>query len=155
MREIERKFLVTSDAWKRGARSFAVSQGFLSTDKDRTVRVRRVGDKGYLTVKGRTVGATRPEYEYEIPVPDAEEMLESLCMRPLIEKTRFLVEHGGHTWEVDEFFGDNAGLVVAEIELESEDEAFERPDWLGEEVTDDARYYNANLIQNPFSSWSR
>ena len=153
MKEIERKFLVLGEEWRRGARSFAVRQGFLSTDRDRTVRIRLVDEKGYLTVKGLTIGATRPEYEYPIPPADAEAMLEHLCLRPLIEKTRFLVEHDGDTWEVDEFVGDNEGLIVAEIELESEDQSFTRPEWLGAEVTHDARYYNSNLIAHPYSTW--
>ena len=153
--EIERKFLVTGDAWRAQASGTRFRQGFLSTDPDRTVRVRVAGARGMLTIKGRTVGARRPEYEYEIPLDDAEQMLDSLCERPLIEKVRFELRAGAHLWEIDVFEGDNAGLVVAEIELESEDESFERPDWIGEEVTDDPRYFNANLVESPFRTWPR
>jgi len=143
--EIERKFLVRGDAWREGAVGTVYRQGYLSTVKERTVRV--------LTVKGITVGATRSEFEYEIPQGDAERMLDDLCERPLIEKTRFVVASGGHDWEVDEFAGENAGLIVAEVELEAEDEVVELPSWAGEEVTADPRYYNANLIAHPFSRW--
>lgn len=153
--EIERKFLVNSDAWRAQASGTRFRQGFLSTDPDRTVRVRAAGARGTLTIKGRTVGARRPEYEYEIPLADAEQMLDTLCERPLIEKVRFELHDGTHLWEIDVFEGDNAGLVVAEIELESEEESFERPDWLGEEVTDDPRYFNANLVENPYRTWQR
>ena len=153
--EIERKFLVTGDAWRAEASGTRFRQGFLSTDPDRTVRVRAAGARGTLTIKGRTVGARRPEYEYEIPLADAEQMLDTLCKRPLIEKVRFELRAGAHLWEIDVFEGDNAGLVVAEIELESEDESFERPDWIGEEVTDDPRYFNANLVESPFRTWPR
>ena len=151
--EIERKFLVRGDAWREGATGSGYRQGYLSTVKERTVRVRTVGDRGYLTIKGITVGATRSEYEYEIPVEDAERMLDELCERPLIEKTRFVIAAAGHDWEVDEFAGDNAGLVIAEVELASEDEDVALPPWAGEEVTGDPRYYNANLIAHPFSRW--
>jgi CYTH domain-containing protein len=153
--EIERKFLVTGDAWRAEASGTRFRQGFLSTDPDRTVRVRAAGARGTLTIKGRTVGARRPEYEYEISLADAEQMLDTLCKRPLIEKVRFELRAGAHLWEIDVFEGDNAGLVVAEIELESEDEPFERPDWIGEEVTDDPRYFNANLVESPFRTWPR
>lgn len=154
MKEIERKFLVVGDDWRNTPHSYRVRQGFLSIDAERTVRVRVVADKGYLTVKGKTLGATRLEYEYEIPASDADELLEQLCKRPLIDKTRFLVDHEGSTWEVDEFYGDNEGLIVAEIELESEDQPFARPVWLGEELTGDPRYYNANLVANPYKRWA-
>ena len=153
--EIERKFLVTGDAWRAQASGTRFRQGFLSTDPDRTVRVRVAGARGMLTIKGRTVGARRPEYEYEIPLDDAEQMLDSLCERPLIEKVRFELRAGAHLWEIDVFEGDNAGLDVPETELQSEDETFERPDWLGEEVTDDPRYFNANLVESPFRTWPR
>jgi len=153
--EIERKFLVTSDGWRKDATGTRFRQGFLSTDPERTVRVRAAGARGTLTIKGRTVGARRAEYEYEIALADAERMLDTLCKRPLIEKVRFELHAGRHTWEIDVFEGDNAGLVVAELELESEDEAFERPAWLGAEVTHDPRYFNSNLVQHPFKNWSR
>jgi CYTH domain-containing protein len=127
-------------------------QGYLNRDKLRTVRVRLAGEMGFLTIKGPTHGATRAEFEYAIPLADALSLLE-LCEGPLIDKVRFQVPLGNVVWEVDEFAGDNAGLVVAEVELPSEDAAFVRPDWLGEEVTHDARYFNSNLAQHPFYRW--
>lgn len=151
--EIERKFLVAGDGWRGLAPGRHYRQGYLSTEAARTVRVRAVGDSGYLTIKGATVNATRVEYEYRIPVEDAHAMLEGLCERPLIEKTRYRIEHRGLVWEVDEFAGENAGLLLAEVELESEDQDIALPEWIGEEVTGDPRYYNANLIANPFSQW--
>ena len=150
--EIERKFLVKEGSWREAAAE-TYRQGYLSTVKERTVRVRTIGDKGYLTIKGISVGASRLEFEYEIPVADAEELLDSLCEKPLIEKNRYKLDHGGLTWEVDVFFGDNQGLVVAEVELQSENQVFEKPDWVTEEVTHDPRYFNANLISNPYSGW--
>jgi adenylate cyclase len=119
----------------------------------RTVRVRIEGERAVITIKSKSTGATRGEWEYEIPVPDAAELLERLCEQPLVEKIRHRIEHAGHTWEVDEFLGENAGLVVAEIELGSEDEAFEKPAWIGQEVTGDPRYYNSSLIRLPYSKW--
>jgi CYTH domain-containing protein len=127
-------------------------QGYLSTVKERTVRVRTVEDKGYLTIKGIAMGASRMEFEYEIPRQDADTLLE-ICEKPLIEKNRYKIKHGGFVWEVDEFFGVNQGLIVAEIELESEDQFFSKPDWVGKEVTGDSRYFNANLIKNPYAKW--
>jgi CYTH domain-containing protein len=150
--EIERKFLVQGDAW-RTTEGTIYRQGYLNTDKHRTVRVRVVGDRGYLTVKGITRGATRREYEYPVPVEDASQMLDELCERPLIEKRRYRIAQGDVTWEIDEFVGENQGLTVAEVELESEDQAFAKPSWLGEEVTSDPRYYNANLVQHPYRRW--
>jgi len=151
--EIERKFLVAGDGWRGLAPGRYYRQGYLSTAAGRTVRVRAVGDSGYLTIKGATVNATRVEYEYRIPVEDAHAMLDGLCERPLIEKTRYRIEHRGLVWEVDEFAGENAGLLLAEVELESEDQDIALPEWIGEEVTGDPRYYKANLIANPFSQW--
>jgi CYTH domain-containing protein len=151
--EIERKFLVAGDAWRGLGTGTVFRQGYLSTEKERTVRVRVEGDRARLTIKGITVGATRAEFEYEIPVADAEEMLDDLCHQPIIEKTRRRIDAAGVVWEVDEFFGVNEGLVVAEVELESEDQEFDLPSWLGKEVTGDARYFNANLIARPFSTW--
>jgi CYTH domain-containing protein len=151
--EIERKFLVEGDAWRGLGTAALFRQGYLSTVKERTVRVRLVGDEGFLTIKGITVGATRTEYEYRIPAADAEAMLDHLCERPLIEKTRHIVETGGTTWEIDEFHGVNRGLVVAEVELSHADEEITPPEWAGAEVTDDPRFYNANLIAHPFSEW--
>ena len=152
--EIERKFLVTSDEWRAGAQSRRLVQGYLSRDPERTVRVRIDGEKAALTIKGKSAGATRAEFEYEIPLADAELLL-PLCLSPLIDKVRHLVEHEGHHWEIDEFSGDNAPLVVAELELSSEEEAFARPAWLGAEVTDDARYFNSQLAVNPYSRWAK
>ena len=150
--EIERKFLVVGDAWRESpGRDYA--QGYLSRDKQRTVRVRIVEDAAWLTVKGASAGATRAEFEYAIPLADAQALL-GLCDGPLVRKRRRVVVHAGATWEIDEFEGDNAGLVVAEIELGSEDEAFEPPSWLGAEVTHDARYFNSNLAASPYSTWS-
>ncbi|HKS58339.1 MAG TPA: CYTH domain-containing protein [Steroidobacteraceae bacterium] len=141
--EIERKFLVTGTAWRQGA-GVRLSQGYLNRDKERTVRVRLAGEKAFLTIKGATAGATRLEFEYEIPAIDGAQLL-SLCEKPIIEKIRRKISHEGATWEVDEFLGENAGLVIAEIELQAEDQAFARPQWLGEEVTHDPRYFNSNL----------
>ena len=151
--EIERKFLVSGEAWRETAEGTRYRQGFLSTEPERTVRVRVAGPRGSITVKGKSVGARRAEFEYEIPVADAERMLDTLCKRPLIEKVRYVLAVGAHTWEIDVFEGDNAGLVVAEIELRREDEAFERPEWVGNEVTDDPRYFNSNLVANPYRTW--
>ena len=151
--EIERKFLVGGNDWRDHGGGVAYRQGYLSTVAERTVRVRLIRDKGWLTIKGITVGATRAEYEYEIPADEAGEMLDNLCERPLIEKTRYRIEHQVLTWEVDEFDGDNAGLIIAEVELDEEHQAIVLPDWVGEEVTGDPRYYNANLIANPFTRW--
>lgn len=128
-------------------------QGYLSTAPERTVRVRTAGDKGYLTIKGPSRGASRLEFEYEIPLQEANQLLDELCHRPLIEKRRYKIPLGGLTWEVDEFFGENDGLILAEIELRDEHQAFDRPVWLGQEVTGDPRYYNANLVSHPYSRW--
>ena len=152
-KEIERKFLVKGDAWRALGEGIQYRQGYLSTVKERTVRIRTINEKAYLTVKGLTQGIARVEYEYEIPVGDANEMLNELCERPLIEKTRYTLSAEGHTWEVDEFAGENLGLILAEVELVSEDQAVNLPDWIGTEVSDDPRYYNANLIANPYSRW--
>ena len=151
--EIERKFLVRGDAWRALGEAQLMRQGYLSTDPDRTVRVRIEGESATLTIKGRSVGASRGEWEYAIPLADAAELLERLCQQPLIEKYRHRIAHAGMLWEVDEFLGANAGLVVAEIELASEEQAFERPEWIADEVTDDRRYFNSNLIRLPYSQW--
>ena len=150
--EIERKFLVIGDQWKSQAEPVSYRQGYLNLDPLRNVRVRTGGGQGFLTVKGKSTNLSRPEFEYEIPFSDAEQLLE-LCEGALIEKKRYKIPSGNHVWEVDEFFGDNQGLVVAEIELTSEEEAFVKPDWIGEEVSHDPKYINARLVQNPFSSW--
>jgi adenylate cyclase len=149
--EIERKFLVTGDAWRQGE-GVPYAQGYLNRDPERTVRVRIAGTRAFLTVKGVARGATRLEFEYEVPVADAQAML-ALSDGPVVLKRRRHVGHEGSTWEVDEFLGDNAGLVVAEIELQSEAQAFTKPDWLGAEVTGDPRYFNSSLAAHPFSRW--
>ena len=152
--EIERKFLVRGDAWREQAGAGErLRQGYLFTDSRCSVRVRTAGDRAWLNVKGSTVGTTRPEFEYEVPVADAEAMLDGLCEPGRIDKTRYLVPAGDHTFEVDVFHGDNEGLVVAEVELGRADERFERPAWLGDEVTEDTRYYNACLARHPWREW--
>ncbi|PLY42374.1 adenylate cyclase [Janthinobacterium sp. ROICE36] len=151
--EIERKFLLQGDAWRGLGQAVLLRQGYLSSARERVVRVRIEGEQAMLTIKGANVGATRGEWEYPIPLADAVELLDGLCEQPLIEKVRHRIEHAGMVWEVDEFLGANAGLIVAEIELASEDQPFEKPDWVGAEVSGDARYYNANLIRQPFSQW--
>jgi adenylate cyclase len=151
--EIERKFLVRGEAWKALGKPLLLRQGYLSSIPERVVRVRIEGDSAMLTIKGRTTGATRSEWEYPIPMEDATAFLDNLCEKPIIEKYRYRIDYCGLAWEVDEFLGENAGLVVAEIELDSEDQPFERPDWVGDEVTHDPRYYNANLIRNPYRLW--
>ena len=152
--EIERKFLVNGDFKSSAVKSQRITQGYLCSVAERTVRVRIKGDMGYITVKGigNKSGASRFEWEKEIPVKDAEELLE-ICEKGVIDKTRYIVPYEGHTFEVDEFYGDNDGLVVAEVELKSEDERFERPVWLGKEVTGESRYYNSMLMKNPYKSW--
>jgi adenylate cyclase len=151
--EIERKFLVKGDAWKKLGVAKSYKQGYLSAVKERTVRVRMIEDDGYVTIKGPRTGAARAEYEYPIPGADAREIIETLCEKPIVEKIRRKIPFAGFVWEVDEFLGVNAGLVVAEIELPSESQAFEKPDWIGDEVTEDPRYSNSNLVKKPFSTW--
>jgi len=153
-KEIERKFLVRGDVWRALAKGVMYRQGYLNSDKERTVRIRTADARAFLTIKGITVGATRSEYEYEIPFNDGKEMLDTLAEKPLIEKRRYKIRSGNLTWEVDEFLGDNAGLIVAEVELASEDQALEKPSWVGDEVTEDPRYFNANLVKEPFTRWS-
>lgn len=149
--EIERKFLVTSDAWKTDT-GVMYCQGYLNRDRNRTVRIRIAGPKAFLTIKGIPEGISRAEFEYEVPVEDAMQLLK-LCDGPLVEKIRHIVHFGGMDWEVDEFLGANLGLVVAELELGDPAQKFDRPDWLGEEVTDDLRYFNSNLAMHPFRTW--
>jgi len=151
--EIERKFLVKGAEWKKGLTGTEFRQGYLTSDQQLTVRVRRAGGQGTLTVKGASSGASRLEFEYVIPGGDAVELLEQLCSKPLIEKIRYKVMHAGMVWDVDEFLGENAGLVLAEIELEHEDQVFEMPSWVGQEVTGDSRFYNACLAEHPVSAW--
>jgi adenylate cyclase len=153
-REIERKFLIRNETWRAVAEEETLyRQGYLNSSKECTVRVRIAGDRAFLTIKGLTVGATRAEYEYEIPVTDCSEMIEALAEKPIIEKKRSIIHVDGFVWEVDEFLGANKGLIVAELELEDESQSFHKPDWIGEEVTDDPKYYNANLVKNPFTQW--
>lgn len=151
--EIERKFLLKEDTWRSLAKGIRYRQGYLNSSKERIVRVRTIDDRGYLTIKGITTGATRLEYEYDIPEKDATAMLDDLCEKPLIEKNRYKIDFAGLVWEVDEFFGENIGLLVAEVELESEDQPFEKPDWIGDEVTGDPKYFNSNLVINPYIKW--
>lgn len=150
--EIERKYLVQGKPWSATDKATVYRQGYLNRDAQRTVRVRIAGTKAMLTIKGISQGATRAEFEYEIPVKDAEELLK-LCDGPVIEKTRHIILFEGKTWEVDEFYGDNEGLVMAEIELKSEEEMFALPPWVTEEVTGDERYYNSSLAVSPFKDW--
>lgn len=153
--EIERTFLVAHDAWRSAATSReTLSQGYLANTSKSSVRIRRAGDAAWLSVKSMTRGLVRQEYEYPVPLEDAERMLDALCEGPLVEKVRHLVTVGGHVWEIDEFLGDNAGLVVAELELDAPDEPFERPSWLGPEVTHEERYYNFRLAERPYRDWS-
>jgi adenylate cyclase len=152
-REIERKFLVRDKRYRQLAEPIFYRQGYLSTAKEQIVRVRIRGDKAYLTVKGTTNGITRTEYEYEIPLPEAEEMLERLCKKPIIEKDRYKIECDDMIWEVDEFHGLNEGLVVAEVHLNREDQKITLPDWIGEEVSHEPKYFSSSLVQNPYSKW--
>jgi adenylate cyclase len=151
--EIERKFLVNGDSWRKLAQGSRYVQGYISTAKQATVRVRIVGTQGYLTIKGATVQYTRSEFEYPIPVEDAQEMLDTLCDRPLIEKMRYRIEYGNLLWEIDEFAGVNQGLIIAEVELSDEQQQIELPMWIGEEVSDNPKYFNSNLVKHPFSEW--
>lgn len=152
--EIERKFLVIDDRWRDGVvASTTMRQGYLTGDARGSVRLRIAGKRAHLNIKGATVGRSRLEFEYPIPLADAEQMLGELCDGPLVEKVRHLVRVGRHDWEVDVFSGANAGLVVAEIELDAVDEIFERPPWIGREVTEEVRYYNACLAKHPYREW--
>ena len=156
--EIERKFLVGNDDWLQSLTAepkppLLFKQGYLSSDPEATVRVRLEGDKGKLTIKGKSKGIARAEFEYEIPADDALQLLTDLCSKPLIEKTRHYRMEQGLLWEIDVFENDNKGLVLAEVELSSESQAIELPSWVGEEVSSDSRYYNVNLVSNPFKLW--
>ncbi|HMP90500.1 MAG TPA: CYTH domain-containing protein [Kiritimatiellia bacterium] len=151
--EIERKFLVQGDAWRIGEGAF-ICQGYLSREIHCTIRIRVAGNEAFLTIKGSANGIARAEFEYPIPLADAKSLL-AMCDQAPVEKIRREIVHAGMTWEVDEFLGVNAGLVIAELELESEDQPFERPDWLGAEVTGDPKYYNANLVTCPYSQWEK
>ncbi|MEL7333878.1 MAG: CYTH domain-containing protein [Cyanobacteria bacterium J06560_2] len=152
--EIERKFLVTSNRWKAEAEGKAYCQGYIATAVvGQSVRIRIAGEAAYLTIKGPTSGLSRAEFEYSIPISDAEEMLQTLCDRPLIQKVRYRLPIGPVVWEIDEFQGENAGLIVAEVELSDETQTVVLPDWLGEEVSGDPKYYNASLVKRPYLSW--
>lgn len=154
-KELERKFLVKDNSFKKLSTGKLYKQGYISSNPDSTVRIRIVGNKGFLTIKNKGNGLARDEFEYEIPFTDAEEILQKICQKPFIEKTRYLYNYKGHTWEIDEFHGENEGLIVAEIELENEDENFEIPEWIGEEVTYDNKYFNSNLFKNPYKNWNK
>lgn len=153
-KEIERKFIVVNNLWRDRVISEAViKQGYLCRQINATVRVRVAGNEAWINIKSATQGISREEYEYSIPVTDAEGLLQDVAEQPFIDKTRYQVEQGGHVWDLDVFHGQNRGLVLAEVELASEDEVFELPDWAGQEVSDDPRYYNANLVKAPYSRW--
>jgi len=154
-KEIERKYLVKLDTWKPEGEGIHFKQGYLNSQKERVVRVRIEGTKAKLTIKGLTTGVTRSEFEYLVPVEDAAILLDNLCEQPLIDKHRHKETHFGKTWEIDVFHGENEGLVVAEIELGSEDEQITLPDWVGAEVSSDPRYFNSNLLKQPFKSWAK
>lgn len=152
--EIERKFLVKDDRWKsQSSRNVYYRQGYLNDAKACSIRIRVAENKGYLNIKSASLGIFRHEYEYEVPLVEANEMLNAFSLGAVIEKRRFFVEHAGHTWEVDVFEGDNNGLIVAEIELSAEDDVFDLPTWVGDEVSDDPRYYNVCLVKHPYKDW--
>lgn len=151
--EIERKYLVVTNAWRHNAIGTSYCQGYLSGNSETTVRVRTEGSNAFLTIKGRKQGISRPEFEYPIPFKEAQE-LQSLCRKPLVKKTRYHLLHDGMTWEVDEFHGENAGLIIAEIELDDPEATFALPPWVGQEISHDPRYFNSNLSVYPFSKWS-
>jgi len=151
--EIERKFLVREQSYKTGASVKEIRQGFLNDDAERVVRIRIEHDEAMITVKGITRGVSRDEFEYSIPMEDAAFMIEKICLRPVIIKTRYTLTSGGMTWEIDEFHGENEGLVVAEVELPSAGFPLVPPEWVGEEVTGDERFYNSNLVSNPYRTW--
>ncbi len=152
--EIERKYLVTGEGWRRTGQGVKYAQGYLSRVAERIVRVRIAGEGAVITIKGITCGVSRAEYEYAIPLSDARDLLD-LCERPIIEKTRTTIEFGGRPWEVDEFHGENAGLIIAEVELANEHDEVQLPPWIGAEVSGDPRYYNSNLSQHPYREWAR
>jgi len=151
--EIERKFLVEGNQWKSLAIGIYYRQGYLVRDPDTTVRVRIAGSSGFLTIKGRVDHLARPEFEYDIPIDEAREMLDLWCGQQVIEKNRYRILYGHCIWEVDEFLGENAGLVIAEIELSSVEQGFDRPEWVGDEVSGDIRYYNSYLVKHPYRTW--
>ncbi|AGC67832.1 adenylate cyclase [Thermoclostridium stercorarium subsp. stercorarium DSM 8532] len=151
--ETERKFLVKDLSFKKHTKGILIRQGYLSVNGDATVRVRVAGNRAYLTIKGKSEGISQPEFEYEIPVTDACEMLDNMCIKPVIEKYRYKIEYKGFVWEIDEFLKENEGLIVAEIELENENQDFPLPDFIGQEVTFDFRYRNSYLAIHPYKTW--
>ena len=151
--EIERKFLITNNGWKKGAKYSTCRQGYIFAEKKGVVRIRVIDQRGFVTIKSAPVGLTRQEYEYEIPLADANSMLEDLCDKYIVEKKRYKIKFGNHVWEIDEFTGHNEGLVLAEIELSNDNETFEPPPWIGEEVSLDPKYHNSNLSKYPFNQW--
>lgn len=154
--EIERKFLLKSDSWRsQVSKTILIRQGYFSTGVDgaASIRIRIESGTANLNIKSATLGITRQEFQYAIPLEDAQELLQTLCCSPLVEKNRHFIQQGKHLWEIDEFLGENSGLIVAEIELNDPDEQFEVPDWVGQEVSDDSRYYNASLVKHPFKEW--
>ncbi|HFU77804.1 MAG TPA: CYTH domain-containing protein [Epsilonproteobacteria bacterium] len=151
--EIERKFLIDTNKLPPLQNGYVIKQGYIKTVDHTTIRVRIRDNEAFITIKGKSVGASRLEFEYPIPLQDAHEMLDNLCQTSVIDKTRYLVNHDGHVWEIDVFEGSNKGLVIAEVELDSEDEVFTLPSWVTQEVTDDIRYFNSNLIENPYCNW--
>ena len=154
--EIEKKFLVLNEDWRGIVESdMKIVQAYLATNEFSSTRIRIQDDKANINIKSATLGITRTEFEYAIPVDDAQSMIDDLCIKPVIEKTRYTVKHMQHLWEIDVFSGENEGLVVAEVELSSSDEAFEKPSWIGEEVSNDTRYYNVCLVDNPYKTWTK
>lgn len=151
--EIERKFLINDDGWRSQAEGVHYRQGYLNRPNSPTVRVRTLGEQGFLTIKGATMNSTRLEFEYEIPYEEACEILDRLAVSPIVEKLRYTIPYEGFIWEVDEFLGENLGLIFAEIELDHPEQPFTRPPWIGREVTDDPRFYNINIASNPYSRW--
>ena len=151
--EIEKKFLVKKIPKNNIKYSHYIKQGYIVSDKQKVIRVRQKEDDYFITIKGNKIGISRFEFEYPIPQPDAEDLFESFCEKGLIEKTRHYIDYKNHTWELDVFHGENKGLIVAEIELKSESEKFSLPNWIGNEVTSEAKYYNMNLINDPFKNW--
>ncbi|MBC8343034.1 MAG: CYTH domain-containing protein [Bacteroidetes bacterium] len=151
--EIERKYLLKNDSWKKDSKGTYIHQGYLNRSEDRTVRIRIAGSNAYVTIKGKSQGISRSEFEYEIPVKDAQTMLDTLCEQTCIEKHRYQQTYGQHVWQIDEFHGDNQGLFLAEIELSMENEKFEIPPWIGKEVSGNPRYFNSNLSKHPFTKW--
>ena len=151
--EIERKYLVKSDAWKENSQGVLYRQGYLSIEPERTVRVRLEGEAGKITIKSKKQNGSGDEFEYDIPGDDAAYLIDHLCLKPIIEKLRYKISFRGNIWEIDEFLGENLGLILAEIELDSPEQKFEKPDWIGEDVTEDPKYKNASLVKNPYNGW--